>query len=110
MANLIKKGSGEQQEKAIKVELPDGTGGEIPIQPDAPTIDLMDASSMPSNTYEDGGKIKKDFKPHMMYGNGKAVKAKTEAEHLNLSKKGYGHSKEESTAHNAIDKIIKQSK
>tara|TARA_R100001082_G_scaffold99170_1_gene67775 strand:- start:7623 stop:7955 length:333 start_codon:yes stop_codon:yes gene_type:complete len=110
MANLIKKGSGEQQEKAIKVELPDGTGGEIPIQPDAPTIDLMDASSMPSNTYKDGGKIKKNFKPHMMYDNGKAVKANTKAEHLSLSKKGYTHSKKQSTAHSAIDKLIKQSK
>tara|TARA_Y100000004_G_C8745495_1_gene340133 strand:- start:227 stop:472 length:246 start_codon:yes stop_codon:yes gene_type:complete len=81
MANLIKKGSGEQQEKAIKVELPDGTGGEIPIQPDAPTIDLMDASSMPSNTYKNGGKIKKTSK-----------------------------AKKVSTAHGAIDKLIKQSK
>jgi len=34
------------------------------------------------------------FKPHMMYSRaGKAVKAATHAKHLELKKKGYGHSK-----------------
>ena len=34
------------------------------------------------------------FKPHMMYSKtGKAVKAPTNAKHLELKKKGYGHSK-----------------
>ena len=34
------------------------------------------------------------FKPHMMYSKGgKAVKAATYAKHLELKKKGYGHSK-----------------
>ena len=38
-------------------------------------------------------KAMKKFKAHMMYKDGKAVKAKTMAEHLSLKKKGYGHSK-----------------
>ena len=38
----------------------------------------------------------KKFKPHMMYKDGKAVKANTYEEHLSLKKKGYGHSKKES--------------
>ena len=34
------------------------------------------------------------FKPHMMYSKaGKAVKAPTNAKHLELKKKGYTHSK-----------------
>ena len=37
---------------------------------------------------------KKTFKPHMMYSkNGKAVKANTMKKHLELKKKGYGHTK-----------------
>ncbi len=36
----------------------------------------------------------KGFKPHMMYSKaGKGVKANTYAKHLELKKKGYGHSK-----------------
>ena len=38
-------------------------------------------------------KAMKKFKVHMMYKDGKAVKANTMAEHLALKKKGYGHSK-----------------
>jgi len=37
--------------------------------------------------------MKKKFKVHMMYKGGKAVKANTQAEHLALKKKGYGHTK-----------------
>ena len=39
--------------------------------------------------------MKKKFKPHMMYDpkTGKAVKANTYEKHLELKKKGYGHSK-----------------
>ena len=33
------------------------------------------------------------FKPHMMYKACKSVKANTYAKHLELKKKGYGHSK-----------------
>tara|TARA_R110002072_G_scaffold240674_1_gene399199 strand:+ start:327 stop:557 length:231 start_codon:yes stop_codon:yes gene_type:complete len=33
----------------------------------------------------------KKFEPHMMYGNGKAKKAETNAEHLDLKNKGWGH-------------------
>jgi hypothetical protein len=33
----------------------------------------------------------KKFEEHMMYGDGKARKAKTNAEHLDLKKKGWGH-------------------
>tara|TARA_R100000152_G_C6779553_1_gene211290 strand:+ start:1793 stop:1972 length:180 start_codon:yes stop_codon:yes gene_type:complete len=36
---------------------------------------------------------KEDFKPHMMYKDGKGVKATTYAKHLELKKKGYGHTK-----------------
>tara|TARA_R100001443_G_scaffold72809_1_gene80860 strand:+ start:250 stop:1005 length:756 start_codon:yes stop_codon:yes gene_type:complete len=37
---------------------------------------------------------KKKFKPHMMYDkNGKSYKANTMQEHLDMKKKGYGHSK-----------------
>jgi len=35
----------------------------------------------------------KKFKPHMMYGDGKAEKANTYGEHLKLQKKGWGHEK-----------------
>lgn len=37
-----------------------------------------------------GGKV---FKPHMMYKDGKAVKAKSMADHLRLKKQGYTHKK-----------------
>ena len=33
----------------------------------------------------------KKFEPHMMYGDGEARKAETNAEHLDLKKKGWGH-------------------
>ena len=36
---------------------------------------------------------KKNFKPHMMYGDSQSKKANTYEEHLSLKKKGYGHSK-----------------
>ena len=37
---------------------------------------------------------KEDFKPHMMYSkSGKGVKATTYKKHLELKKKGYGHTK-----------------
>ena len=35
----------------------------------------------------------KKYKEHMMYGDGKAEKAETNAEHLSLKKKGWGHDK-----------------
>ena len=37
--------------------------------------------------------MKKDFKPHMMYGDGKSKKANTLKEHKSLEKKGWSHSK-----------------
>ena len=37
--------------------------------------------------------VKKKYKPHMMYGNGKSKMANTYEEHLKLKKKGWGHSK-----------------
>ena len=37
--------------------------------------------------------VKKGFKPHKMYKNGKAVMAKTMADHLRLKKQGYTHKK-----------------
>ena len=33
----------------------------------------------------------KKFEPHMMYDDGKAKKAETNAEHLDLKNKGWGH-------------------
>ena len=38
---------------------------------------------------------KEDFKPHMMYSpkTGKGVKANSYKKHLELKKKGYGHTK-----------------
>ncbi len=36
---------------------------------------------------------KKQFKPHMMYGDDKSKKANTYKEHLALKKKGWSHSK-----------------
>ena len=45
--------------------------------------------------YKKGGKTAKDFKPHMMYKDGKAVKADTYKKHLSLNKQGYGHTKKE---------------
>ena len=47
------------------------------------TLDIM----------KEGGKAKKDFKPHMMYGDGKSKKANTHEEHASLNKKGWGHNK-----------------
>ena len=41
---------------------------------------------------EEGGKTKADFKPHMMYKDGKGVKANTYEKHMSLKKQGYGHS------------------
>tara|TARA_R110002020_G_scaffold182107_1_gene377414 strand:+ start:318 stop:677 length:360 start_codon:yes stop_codon:yes gene_type:complete len=38
-------------------------------------------------------KTKENFKPHMMYGDGKSKKTNTYKEHLALKKKGWGHSK-----------------
>ena len=35
----------------------------------------------------------KKYKEHMMYGDGKVEKAETNAEHLSLKKKGWGHDK-----------------
>tara|TARA_R110002020_G_scaffold295564_1_gene511185 strand:- start:43 stop:312 length:270 start_codon:yes stop_codon:yes gene_type:complete len=35
----------------------------------------------------------KKFKPHMMYGDGKAKKANTYDEHLKLKNQGWGHEK-----------------
>ena len=35
----------------------------------------------------------KKYKEHMMYGDGKVKKAETNAEHLSLKKKGWGHDK-----------------
>ena len=35
----------------------------------------------------------KKFEEHMMYGDGKARKAETNAEHLELKEKGWGHKK-----------------
>lgn len=41
---------------------------------------------------EKGGKTKDNFKPHMMYKDGKGVKANTYEKHMSLKKQGYGHS------------------
>lgn len=38
-------------------------------------------------------KTKENYKPHMMYGDGKSKKANTYEEHMSLKKKGWGHSK-----------------
>ena len=64
MGNLIQEGSGEYEEKVIKVELPDGTSGQIPIQDAALRTKIFDASNVPQYTpgYKDGGKIKKSKK------------------------------------------------
>ncbi len=35
----------------------------------------------------------KKFKPHMMYKGKSAIKADTHKKHLELKKKGYGHTK-----------------
>ena len=49
--------------------------------------------------YKKGGKTAKDFKPHMMYKDGKAVKADTYKKHLSLNKQGNGHTKKEMGGH-----------
>ena len=38
---------------------------------------------------------KKNFKPHMMYKDGKAVKADTYEKHISLGKQGYVHTKKQ---------------
>lgn len=55
-----------------------------------------------------GGKVKA-FKPHMMYDKktGKAVKAPTKAKHLELKKKGYGHTKVKKMAYGGKVKKMK---
>ena len=50
MANLIQRGSGKQEEKVIKVELPDGTAGDIPIQDAAVRTEMFDANNVPQYT------------------------------------------------------------
>tara|TARA_R100000995_G_scaffold69514_2_gene38077 strand:+ start:1091 stop:1258 length:168 start_codon:yes stop_codon:yes gene_type:complete len=40
--------------------------------------------------------MKKAFKKHMMYKDGKGVMANTYEDHLKLKKKGYGHKKPKS--------------
>ena len=61
--------------------------GEKPAKPGdkgyPKTLDIM----------KEGGKAKKEYKPHMMYGDGKSKKANTYEEHSALKKKGWGHSK-----------------
>lgn len=52
--------------------------------------DLLGRSTNPDKKYKKGGKV---FKPHNMYKNGKAVMAKTMADHLRLKKQGYTHKK-----------------
>jgi len=59
---------------------------------------MEEGGKMPKMMY--GGKMKKmkkggkaGFKPHMMYKDGKGIKANTYEKHLSLKKKGYGHSK-----------------
>ena len=50
-------------------------------------------------------KTAKDFKPHMMYSKtGKAVRAKTYKEHLDLKKKGYGHTKPKGKKKSTVNK------
>ena len=52
--------------------------------------ELLGRSSNPYRKYKKGGKV---FKPHNMYKDGKAVMAKTMADHLRLKKQGYTHKK-----------------
>ena len=55
-----------------------------------------------------GGKVKA-FKSHMMYDmkTGKAVKAPTKAKHLELKKKGYGHTKPKMNVGSKVKKVVK---
>ena len=52
----------------------------------------------------------KDFKPHMMYKDGDEVMAKTYEKHLELKKKGYGHTKPKSPVKNNGKIIYKNGK
>ena len=49
------------------------------------------------------------FKSHMMYDmkTGKAVKAPTKAKHLELKKKGYGHTKPKMNVGSKVKKVVK---
>ena len=49
------------------------------------------------------------FKSHMMYDmkTGKAVKAPTKAKHLELKKKGYGHTKPKMNVGGKVKKVVK---
>ena len=53
MANLIKKD--ESVEKALKIELPDGTEGEIPLQDATERGEIITGDMV----YKEGGEIKK---------------------------------------------------
>ena len=55
-----------------------------------------------------GGKVKA-FKSHMMYDKktGKGVKAPTMAKHLELKKKGYGHTKPKMNVGGKVSKVVK---
>jgi hypothetical protein len=54
--------------------------------------------------------MKKDkFKKHMMYKDGKGVMANTYQEHLDLKKKGYGHTKPKSFTEAVESRLKKKS-
>jgi hypothetical protein len=57
MADLIQRD--ETKQKAIKVELPDGTAGELPIMDASDRVDLLMGYGPDIETYKKGGKIKK---------------------------------------------------
>ena len=80
MANLIQRKV--DKEKALKIELPDGTAGSIPIEDDAPKLELMDASNLSDDFYKHGGKVKPSKSSNATSSN----------------------------AHSAIDKLMKSSK
>ena len=62
MANLIQRK--QDKEKALKVELPDGTAGKIPIEDYEPKVELMNASNISSDFYKHGGEVKKTICAH----------------------------------------------
>ena len=84
--------SGQRKVKNMKMGGPTARTKRIMNEKDE--IRRVDKEIRKNEGYKDGGKVKA-FKPHMMYDKktGKAVKAPTKAKHLELKKKGYGHTK-----------------
>jgi len=90
----MKHGGAVMKAKGKKMNMGGPTARTKRIMNEKDEIRRVDKEIRKNEGYKDGGKVKA-FKAHMMYDKktGKGVKAPTMAKHLELKKKGYGHTK-----------------